>query len=77
MLYHGHMTEQLSLIVLVIALATGLVTSVVATTHMQKGQPVFFRYFLANILLFNLLILSGLVARYLQLTQNCHARQIT
>ena len=68
MLYHGHMTEQLSLIVLVIALATGLVTSVVATTHMQKDQPVFFRYFLANILLFNLLILSGLVLRYLQLT---------
>jgi hypothetical protein len=67
-LYHGHMTEQLSLMVLVVALATGLVTSVVATTHMQKDQPVFFRYFLASILLFNLLILSGLVARYLQLT---------
>jgi DNA-binding CsgD family transcriptional regulator len=67
-LYHGHMTEQLSLMVLVVALATGLVTSVVVTTHMQNGQPVFFRYFLANILLFNLLILSGLVARYLQLT---------
>jgi len=62
------MTEQLSLIVLVLALATGLVTSVVATTHMQKSQPVFFRYFLSNILLFNLLILAGLVARYLQLT---------
>ncbi|MCP4048151.1 MAG: helix-turn-helix transcriptional regulator [Gammaproteobacteria bacterium] len=62
------MTEQLSLMVLVIALATGLVTSIVATTYIQKGQPVFFRYFLANILLFNLLILSGLVARYLQLT---------
>ncbi len=68
MLYHGHMTEQLSLMVLVIALATGLVTSVVATTYIQKGQPVFFRHFLANILLFNLLILSGLVARYLHLT---------
>jgi hypothetical protein len=62
------MTEQLSLIVLVLALATGLVTSVVATTHMQESRPVFFRYFLSNILLFNLLILAGLVARYLQLT---------
>ena len=68
MLYHGHMTEQLSLLVLVVALATGLVTSVVATTYVQKGQPVFFRYFLANILLFNLLILSGLVLQYLQLS---------
>lgn len=68
MLYHGHMSEQLSLMVLVVALATGLVTSVVATTHMQKSQPAFFRYFLTSILLFNLLILSGLVVRYLQLT---------
>ena len=62
------MTEQLSLVVLVIALATGLVTSVVATGYMQKSQPVFFRYFLTNILLFNLLILSGMVLQYLQLS---------
>ena len=65
MLYHGFMTEQLSLMVLVVALATGLITSFVATTGKQAQQPEFFRYFLANILLFNLLILSGLVFRYL------------
>jgi len=53
------------MIVLVVALATGLVTSVVATTYMKSSQPEFFRYFLTNILLFNLLILSGLVFRYL------------
>jgi len=66
-LYHRHMSEQLSLMVLVVALATGLVTSIVATTYMQTRQPVFFRYFLTNILLFNLLILLGLVFRYLQI----------
>jgi len=59
------MTDQLSLIVLVVALATGLVASIVVTTYAQTRQPVFFRYFLTNILLFNLLILSGLVFRYL------------
>jgi len=67
-LYHGSMNEEFSLIVFVVALATGLVTSVVAATHMQKNQPVFFRYFLTNILLFNLLILTGLVVRYVQIS---------
>jgi len=54
------------LVVLIMALATGLITSIVTVTHMQTRQPEFFRYFLTNILLFNLLILSGLVFRYLQ-----------
>jgi len=66
-LYHGLMAEQFSLVVLIVALATGLVTSIVAITYMQTRQPQFFRYFLTNILLFNLLILSGLVFRYLQI----------
>jgi len=61
------MSEQLSLIILVVALATGLITSIVAATYMQVRQPGFFRFFLTNILLFNLLILSGLVLRYLQI----------
>jgi DNA-binding CsgD family transcriptional regulator len=65
-LYHGFMTEQLPLVVLIVALATGLVTSIVVVTYVQARQPEFFRYFLTNILLFNLLILSGLVYRYLQ-----------
>lgn len=53
--------------VLVLALASGLVTSVVTTSYVQTRQPVFFRLLLINILLFNLLILSGLVFQYLQL----------
>lgn len=61
------MAEHLYLVVLVMALATGLVASIVVTASMQVSQPLFFRYFLMNILLFNLLILSGLVFRYLQL----------
>jgi len=65
-LYHGAMAEQLSMVVLVLALVTGLVTSIVATTRMQAQQPEFFRYFLTNILLFNLLILSGLVFKYME-----------
>lgn len=52
--------------VLVAALATGLVTSVVAATYMPARQPGFSRYFLTNILLFNLLILAGLVFRHLE-----------
>ena len=66
-LYHCVMMEQLSLLVLIVALATGLVTAIVAITSMQSRQPEFFRYFFTNILLFNLLILAGLVFRYLQL----------
>ncbi len=72
--YHCPMAEQLSLIVLVVALATGLVTSIVATTYVQARQPEFFRYFLTNILLFNLLVLSGLVLRYLDL--QLHASEL-
>ncbi len=60
------MAEQLSLVVLFVALASGLVTSIAAVTYMQSRQPEFFRYFLTNILLFNLLILSALLFRYLQ-----------
>lgn len=61
------MGEQLSMMVLVLALASGLLTSVVTASYMQTRQPVFFRYLLTNILLFNMLILSGMVWRYLQL----------
>ena len=51
------------MVVLVSALATGLVASIVAATRMQGYQPEFFRYFLTNILLFNLLIVARLVFR--------------
>lgn len=66
------------MVVLVVALATGLVTSIVATTYMQARQTEFFRYFLTNILLFNLLILSGLVFRHLTIQlQNPELREFT
>lgn len=55
------------MVVLILALATGLVTSIVSVTYLQGRQPEFFRYFLTNILLFNLLILSGLTLNFLQL----------
>jgi DNA-binding CsgD family transcriptional regulator len=61
------MAEQLSLVVLIVALATGLVTSIVTISRVQAQQSEFFRYFLTNILLFNLLLLAGLVFTYLQL----------
>jgi len=65
--YHCLMAEQLSLVVLIVALATGLVTSIVTISRVQTSQLAFFRYFLTNVLLFNLLILTGLVFRYMQL----------
>ncbi len=66
MLYHGDMAEHLPMAVLVLALATGLTTSIVSTIRLQTHQPEFFRYFLTNILLFNLLILAGLIFKYME-----------
>jgi DNA-binding CsgD family transcriptional regulator len=63
------MAEQLTLLVLVVAVATGLVTATVSALLVQSRRTAFFRYFLANILLFNLLVLTGLVFRYAELQQ--------
>jgi DNA-binding CsgD family transcriptional regulator len=63
------MAEQLTLLVLVVAVATGLVTATVSAVLVQSRRTAFFRYFLANILLFNLLVLTGLVFRYAELQQ--------
>lgn len=63
------MIEQLTLLVLVVAVATGLVTATVSAVLVQSRRTAFFRYFLANILLFNLLVLMGLVLRYADLQQ--------
>lgn len=64
--YHDYMLEHVSLLVLVMALATGLAAAWVVSTRPHAGPQIFFRYFLSHILLFNLLVLSGLVLRYLQ-----------
>lgn len=64
--YHGSMPDPLTSLVLVLALAVGLGASIIVAQHMQTGQAVFYRYYLTHILLFNLLILAGLVLRFLQ-----------
>jgi DNA-binding CsgD family transcriptional regulator len=48
-------------VVLVLAVAAGLVTATVSASWVHSRQTAFYRWFLANILLFNLLILLGLV----------------
>jgi DNA-binding CsgD family transcriptional regulator len=67
--YDRGMAEQLTLLVLVVAVATGLVTATVSAVLVQSRRTAFFRFFLANILLFNLLVLTGLVFRYAELQQ--------
>jgi hypothetical protein len=52
------------LLALVLAVAAGLVTAVVSASWVHSRQTAFSRRFLTNILLFNLLILMGLVLRY-------------
>ena len=48
-------------VVLILAVAAGLVTATVSASWLHSRQTAFYRWFLANILLFNLLILLGLV----------------
>jgi DNA-binding CsgD family transcriptional regulator len=48
-------------VVLILAVAAGLVTAAVSASWVHSRQTAFYRWFLANILLFNLLILLGLV----------------
>jgi DNA-binding CsgD family transcriptional regulator len=48
-------------LVLILAVAAGLVTATVSASWVHSRQTAFHRWFLANILLFNLLILLGLV----------------
>jgi len=49
-----------SLLALLAAVAAGLVTTSIASLLVRSRQTSFFRYFLAQVLLFNLLILGGL-----------------
>lgn len=61
------MAEQLTLLVLLLAVAAGLVTATVSAVFVQSHRTAFFRYFLAQTLLFNLLVLAGLAMHYLRL----------
>ncbi len=57
------MLAMWSLIALVVAVAAGLVTATASAIWVRSRQTAFFRYFLIQILLFDLLILGGLVVR--------------
>jgi len=61
------MAGHLNLLVLVLAVATGLVTATFSALRVHSWRTAFSRYFLANVLLFNLLVLAGLVHRYAEL----------
>jgi DNA-binding CsgD family transcriptional regulator len=64
--YDGPMPDPLTSLVLVLALAAGLGAAIVVAQHVETGPAQLNRYLLTHILLFNLLILSGLVFRFLQ-----------
>ena len=59
--------EHLTLLVLLLAVAAGLVTITRAAQLAQDRRTAFFRSFLANILLFDLLVILALALRYLQI----------
>jgi DNA-binding CsgD family transcriptional regulator len=61
------MAGHLNLLVLLLAVATGLVTATFSALLGHSWRLAFTRYFLANVLLFNLLVLMGLVYRYAEL----------
>ena len=60
------MPDPITSLVLVLALAAGLVSAIVVAQNLQSGTVGFYRYYLTHILLFNLLILAGLVFRVIQ-----------
>jgi DNA-binding CsgD family transcriptional regulator len=60
------MPDPLTALALVLALAAGLGAAIVVAQHLQSGHTAFFRHYLSQLLFFNLLILSGLVYRFLQ-----------
>lgn len=60
------MPGLLPLLVLVLALASGLSAAMVVSQHVQAVQSGFYRHFLTQLLLFNLLLLSGMLLQFLQ-----------
>ena len=61
------MVEQWSLLVLVVAVAAGLVAVTASAVLVRSRQTALYRTFLVQLLLFNLLILGGLVVRFVEL----------
>ena len=60
------MPDPLTALALVLALAAGLGAAIAVAQHLQSGHTEFFRHYLSQLLFFNLLILSGLVYRFMQ-----------
>lgn len=60
------MPDPLTSLLLVLALATGLGSAIFVAQNVETSQAEFYRYYLTHILLFNLLILAGLVYRFIQ-----------
>ena len=60
------MPDLLTLLILVVALAAGLASAIAVAQNLQPGSAGFYRFYLTHILLFNLLILAGLVLRVIQ-----------
>lgn len=60
------MPDPFTSLLLILALAAGLGAAVVVSQNLQTGRAEFHRYFLTHILLFNMLILAGLVFHYLR-----------
>jgi DNA-binding CsgD family transcriptional regulator len=61
------MAEPWSLLALLAAVAAGLATVTIAGLSVRSRQTALFRYFLLQVLLFNLLILGGLAIQYVDL----------
>jgi DNA-binding CsgD family transcriptional regulator len=60
------MSDPSYFLVLVIALATGLVAAIAVAQKVTEAPREFYRHYLTHLLLFNLLILAGMVFRYVQ-----------
>ena len=69
------MSELWSLLALVVAVGAGLTTATVSAILFRSRHTAFFRYFLIQILLFDLLILGGLVLRLVDLQVRQHGMQ--
>lgn len=59
------MPDPITALLLVMALAAGLAASIAVAQHLRPGHSMFYRQFLTQLLLFNLLILTGLVLNVL------------
>ena len=60
------MPDPIATALLVLALAAGLAAAISVAQQLRPGDTGFYRHYLTHLLLFNLLILSGLVLNFLQ-----------